>query len=208
MKLERSFYIRNTIIVARELLGCFLVHKTPEGITKGRIVEVEAYLGPEDRGAHSYHGRHTPSMDPLYKKGGFAHIFQLHGYNYCLNVVTEKEKKPQAVLIRGLEPSKGIELMARRRNIDLSNGNMFKLKNLTNGPSKLCQAFDINTSINEIDLCGDELFITSKKDLDTNEEILSAPRVNIDYAGEYKDKPWRFFLKGNKFVSLSYKPKN
>ena len=98
--------------------------------------------------------------------------------------------------------------MARHRNIDLSNGNMFKLKNLTNGPSKLCQAFDINTSINGIDLCGYELFITSKKDLDTNEEILSAPRVNIDYAGEYKDKPWRFFLKGNKFVSRSYKPKN
>ena len=80
--------------------------------------------------------------------------------------------------------------MARRRNIDLSNRNKFKLKNLTNGPSKFYQAFDINTSLNGIDLCGDELFI------------------NIDYAGEYKDKPWRFFLKGNKFVSRSPKPKN
>jgi DNA-3-methyladenine glycosylase len=98
--------------------------------------------------------------------------------------------------------------MARRRNIDLSNGNKFKLKNLTNGPSKFCQAFDINTSLNGIDLCGDELFIKTKKDLDTDEEILSSPRVNIDYAGEYKDKPWRFFLKGNKFVSRSPKPKN
>ncbi len=207
MKLERSFYIRDTIIVAKELLGCFLVHRTPEGIIKGRIVEVEAYLGPEDKGAHSYHGRHTPAMDPLYKMGGFAYIFQLHGYNYCFNVVTEKEKTPQAVLIRGLEPSKGIDLMAKRRNIDLSNGNNFKFKNLTNGPSKLCQAFDISTSINGIDLCGDELFITSKKDLDTDEEILSSPRVNIDYAGEYRDKPWRFFLKGNKFVSRSFKTK-
>jgi DNA-3-methyladenine glycosylase len=208
MKLDRSFYTRDTLIVARELLGCFLVHKTPEGITKGRVVEVEAYLGPEDKGAHSYLGRHTPTMDPLYKMGGFAHIFQLHGYNYCLNVVTQKQDVPQAVLIRGLEPSEGIELMAKRRNIDLSNKNNSKFKNLTNGPSKLCQAFDIDTSINGIDLCGNELFIISEKILDNNEEIISTTRVNIDYAEEFKNKPWRFLYKGNKFVSHSYKAKN
>ncbi len=208
MKLDRSFYTRDTLIVARELLGCFLVHKKPEGITKGRIVEVEAYLGPEDKGAHSYNGRHTPTMDPLYKIGGFTHIFQLHGYNYCLNVVTQKQNVPQAVLIRGLEPFEGIELMAKRRNIDLSIKNKSKFNNLTNGPSKLCQAFDIDTSINGMDLCGNELFITSEKISDTNEEIVSTPRINIDYAEEFKDKPWRFLYNGNKFVSHSYKPKN
>ena len=139
-------------------------------------------------------------MDPLYNTGGFAYIFQLHGNNYCFNVVTQKTGIPQAVLIRGLEPIQGLDLMAKRRNIDISTGLRSKFKNLTNGPSKLCQAMDIDTSINGIDLCGDELFITSRKTLNDT-EILTAPRVNIDHAEEYKAKQWRFFLKDNKFVS-------
>ena len=205
MKLERSFFERNTLIVARELLGCVLVHITPEGITKGRIVETEAYMGPEDKGAHSYGGRHTPRMDPLYKTGGFAYIYQLHGYNYCINVATQKEGIPQAVLIRALEPVKGLELMAKRRKIDISDAKRSKLKNLTNGPSKLCQAMNINTSLNGIQLCGDEIFITNQTGLRSNEEIVAAPRINIDYAEEYRDKLWRFLINGNAFVSKGYK---
>jgi DNA-3-methyladenine glycosylase len=138
-------------------------------------------------------------MDPLYKTGGFAYIYQLHGYNYCLNVVTQKENIPQAVLIRAVEPVKGMELMIRRRNIDISTKSKFK--NLTNGPSKLCQAMAIDTSLNGIDLCGDELFIISGADLRSDEEIVATKRIHIDYAEEYKDKPWRFLLKGNEFVS-------
>ena len=205
MTLERSFYERNTLIVAKELLGCILVHITPEGVTKGRIVETEAYMGPEDKGAHSYRGRHTPRMDPLYKTGGFAYIYQLHGYNYCINVVTQKENTPQAVLIRALEPVEGLELMARRRKIDITDIKKSKLKNLTNGPSKLCQAMNINTSQNGIDLCGDEVFITNHAGLRSNEEIIAAPRIHIDYAEEYRDKLWRFLLRGNIFVSKGYK---
>lgn len=208
MKLERSFYERDTLTVAKELLSCVLVHVTPEGTTKGRIVETEAYMGPEDKGAHSYRGRHTPRMDPLYKTGGFAYIYQLHGYNYCINVVTQKEDMPQAVLIRAVEPVEGLELMAQRRKIDISEGKISKLKNLTNGPSKLCQAMAIGTSLNGIDLCGDEVFITSPAGLNREEEILAAPRVHIDYAEEYRDKLWRFLLMGNGFVSRSYKRRN
>ncbi len=200
MKLKRSFYMQDTLVVAKKLLGCFLVHRTLEGTTKGQIVEIEAYMGPNDKGAHSYGGNHTPRMDPLYNNGGFAYIFQLHGHNYCFNVVTQKTGIPQSVLIRGLEPIQGLNLMAKRRNIDLSAGLRSKVKNLTNGPSKLCQAMDIDISINGIDLCGDELFITSGKTIN-NDEILSAPRVNIDYAEEYKDKQWRYYLKDNEFVS-------
>jgi DNA-3-methyladenine glycosylase len=162
MKLERSFYTRDTITVAKELLGCCLVHETPAGITKGLIVEVEAYKGPKDRGAHSYNCRHTPKMDPLYKNGGYAYIFQVHGHNYCLNVVTQKENMPEAVLIRALKPCCGIELMGNRRKIKLSEGKKSTFKNLTNGPSKLCQSFDIKTSLNGIDFCGNELYILSK----------------------------------------------
>lgn len=203
MKLERSFYERNTLIVAQELLNCILVHITQEGVTKGRIVETEAYMGPEDKGAHSYGGRHTPRMDPLYKTGGFAYIYQLHGYNYCINVVTQKENIPQAVLIRAIEPFDGIDLMIQRRKIDISTKSKFK--NLTNGPSKLCKAMNIDTSLNGIDLCGNELFITSGNGLKDNEEILATKRIHIDYAEEYKDKKWRFLLKGNEFISMSYK---
>jgi DNA-3-methyladenine glycosylase len=205
MKLQRSFYQRDTLIVAKELLSCVLVHVTPEGTIKGRIVETEAYLGPEDKGAHSYGGHHTPRMDPLYKTGGFAYIYQLHGYNYCINVVTQKEDMPQAVLIRAVEPLEGLELIARRRNMDISEGRISKLKNLANGPSKLCQAMEIDTSLNGIDLCGNEIFIESPTGLKSDEEIMAAPRVHIDYAEEYKDKPWRFLLKGNAFVSKGYK---
>lgn len=201
MKLERSFYTRDTITVAKELLGCYLIHKTPDGTTKGQIVEVEAYKGPEDKGSHSYNFRHTPTMDPMYKSGGFAHVFQLHGYNYCLNVVTQKENMPEAVLIRALKPFEGIELMGKRRNIDLSDDKRSKFINLTNGPSKLCQAFDIDTSLNGVDLCGTELYITLKSPLDFNQRIEASPRINIDYAEEYKDKLWRFFFKDNEYVS-------
>jgi DNA-3-methyladenine glycosylase len=205
MKLERSFYERNALTVAKDLLSCVLVHVTPEGTTKGRIVETEAYMGPEDKGAHSYGGRHTPRMDPLYETGGFAYIYQLHGYNYCINVVTQKEGMPQAVLIRAVEPLKGLKLMALRRKKDISDGKMSKLKILTNGPSKLCQAMSIDTSLNGIDLCGDEIFIEPPTGLKSGEEIVAAPRVHIDYAGKYRDKLWRFLLRGNRFVSVGYK---
>ncbi len=205
MKLKRNFYIRDTITVAKELLGCCLVHKTPAGITKGQIVEVEAYKGPKDRGAHSYNCRHTPKMDPLYKNGGYAYIFQVYGLNYCLNVVTQNEKMPQAVLIRALEPCDGIELMVKRRKINLLEGKRSKFMNLTNGPSKLCQAFDIKTSLNGIDLCGNELYILSKRQSEDNNKIVAAPRINIDYAEEYKYKLWRFFLEDNEFISRNYK---
>ena len=193
MKLEESFYIRNTLDVARDLLGCTLVHVTSKGIVKGRILETEAYMGVDDKGAHSYGGRHTPRMDPLYKKGGFAYIYQLHGYNYCFNVVTENKNIPHGVLVRNIEPSEGLELMIHNRRFDVGKGK--NMKNLTNGPSKLCQAMDIDKSLNGIDLCGNELYILSNQSLDSKEEVLSAKRVNIDYADEFKDVPWRFLLK-------------
>jgi DNA-3-methyladenine glycosylase len=202
LKLERSFYEKNTLKVAQDLLNCILVHNSPEGTTSGKIVETEAYLGPEDKAAHSYGGRHTPRMDPLYMEGGFAYVYQLHGHNYCLNAVTQNKSLPQAVLIRSIEPVEGLELMARRRGMgeieDIKPG---KLKNLTNGPSKLCQAMGIDTSLNGIDMCGDELFITAFENQIQVKEIVATPRINIDYAEEYKNKLWRFLVKGNKLVS-------
>ncbi|MGV8144887.1 MAG: DNA-3-methyladenine glycosylase [Methanothermobacter sp.] len=165
MKLKKSFYQQNTLKIARLLLGCILVHESEEGITSGMVIETEAYLGTTDKASHSYGGRHTPRMDPLYKRGGYAYIYQLYGHNYCLNVVTEDEDHPRAVLIRALEPVEGAKLMLNRRGIlnfpsknrVLRDNPVYKLKNLTNGPSKLCQAMGIDARFNGIDLLGDEL---------------------------------------------------
>ena len=211
MKLQKNFYFQNTITVAHDLLGCILVHKLPFETVSGIIVETEAYMGITDKGAHSYGGRHTPRMDPLYKRGGYAYIYQLHGYNYCINVVTEKEDQPRAVLIRALEPVEGLELMAQWRGMDISiyeiknveNKPSSKLKNLTNGPSKLCKALAIDNTLNGIDLLGDELYIIPGKGL--KNEIIATPRINIEYAEEDKDKPWRFIIKDNSFLSRIYK---
>ena len=211
MKLQKKIYQQNTLTVARSLLGCILVHKLSEGLVSGIIVETEAYMGINDKGAHSYRGRHTPRMDPLYKRGGYAYIYQLHGYNYCLNVVTEKEDQPRAVLIRALQPLKGLKIMAKLRGVNMSSLKIKNnsdtpssaVKNLTNGPSKLCQALAIDSALNGIDLTEDELYITSGNDL--RKEIVATPRVNIDYAEEDKDKPWRFILKDNSFLSRVYK---
>lgn len=137
-------------------------------------------------------------MDPLYKSGGHCYIFPIYGIGYCFNVVTESENVPRAVLIRALEPVDGMDLMLKRRN--LSRINSSNLKNLTNGPVKLCEAMDIDAKINGNNLCGDELFILGQK-LGANEKILTSTRINIDYAEEDQFKPWRFILEGNKFLS-------
>jgi len=157
MKLKEHFYLKPTLIVAKELLGCILVRKDIDGLTSGKIVETEAYMGSEDKGSHSYKGRHTPLMDPLYKSGGHCYIFPIYGRGYCFNLVTETSNVPRAVLVRALEPVKGKHLMAKRRHFQsLKTSN---LKNLTNGPVKLCEAMHIDTSLNGINLCGDDLFV-------------------------------------------------
>ncbi len=200
MKIGKKFYQRDTLTVARELIGCILVHNDVEGTTSGKIVETEAYMGPEDKGAHSYLGKHTPLMDPLFKKGGHAYIFPIYGVGYCFNVVTEAENFPRAVLIRAIEPVQGWNLMKKRRNI-LTEIPAKNMKNLTNGPVKLCKAMNVDKSLNGIDLCGDELFITERVDQKIDEKILTSQRINIDYAGNDKYKPWRFILDGNDFLS-------
>jgi len=211
MKLQENFYLQDTLKVAHNLLGCILVHKLTENKVCGMIVETEAYMGITDKGAHSFGGRHTPRMDPLYKRGGYAYIYQLHGNNYCLNVVAERNDQPRAVLIRALEPVEGLKSMAERREIDLSKNEVnkgkdkpsFRLRNLTNGPSKLCQAMGIDNTLNGIDLLGDRLYIIPGKSF--NNKIVATPRINIEYAEEDKDKPWRFIVKGNNFLSRVYK---
>ncbi len=198
-KLPRSFYLRDTIVVSKDLLGKYLVHKTQEGITAGKIVEVEAYIGPGDKAAHSYNGKKTERNKAMFELGGVAYIFQVYGKNFCFNVVTQKKGMPEAVLVRALEPIFGLELMAKRRGFDdLSNKTV---KRLTNGPSKLCQAMAIDKSLYGKSLLSKDLFIAKPKGEDGGFKIISTPRINIDYAGEAKDYKWRFLISGSKFVS-------
>lgn len=191
--LNRDFYLRPALHVAPELLGKLLVHETAEGLAAGMICEVEAYVGPEDDGAHSYRNRRTARTEIQYGPGGFSYVFGIYGMHSCFNVVTAAEGKPEVVLVRALEPVKGIELMRRRRGKD-------ELKQLCSGPGKLCQALGIGKEQYGLDLCAGPLYIEDYQDLPP-EQIALSPRVNIDYAERYRDRLWRFYIKESRYVS-------
>jgi DNA-3-methyladenine glycosylase len=178
-------------------LGKVLVHKSQEGVTSGRIVEVEAYIGPDDPASHAYKNRKTARTTVQYGKRGLAYIYQIYGKQCCFNIVTGKEGKPEVILIRALDPIGGIDLMMKRRGISTTRN----IKNLTNGPAKLCQAMGIDKSLYGEELFGKKLYIVEDEIRIKKEEILATPRINIDYAGNAKNKLWRFIIKNNPFVS-------
>jgi DNA-3-methyladenine glycosylase len=191
--LKREFYKQETIEVAKSLLGKNLLHDAPEGITVGRIVETEAYLGPEDQAAHSSGGRRTARNEVMYGEKGHAYVYFIYGMYFCFNITTGIFLgKPEAVLLRALEPISGQDIMIKRRGTKI---------NLTNGPSKLCIAMGITKLQNKFDLTAPSLYIEDAKQI-SNFEIVETTRVGVDYAGEWKNKPWRFYIKGNSFVSL------
>jgi DNA-3-methyladenine glycosylase len=194
-KLPREFYTRPSVVaVARDLLGKLLVVPTPRGKrVSGRIVEVEAYRGPQDRAAHSYGGRRTKRTETMYGIGGTAYVFFVYGMYHQFNVVTNAREAPHAVLIRAVEPVEGIELMRRRRPGQPDH-------NLTNGPGKLCIALGIDRKLDAADLLGDRVWLEDGEKI-PRLQIASGPRIGIDYAAEWKDKPWRFWIKANPHVS-------
>jgi DNA-3-methyladenine glycosylase len=195
-KLERDFYTRHdTLKVARELLGKRLVVPAPTGErVSGRIVEVEAYLGPEDRAAHSYGGRRTARTETMYHRGGTVYVFFVYGMHHQFNVVTGRKDVPHAVLVRAVEPEEGVEWMLRRRP---ARG----FEELTTGPGKLCRALGIDRSFDGEDLRGRRVWIEKTGAVITPDEITEGTRIGIAYAGADALKPWRFWLKGNVYVS-------
>lgn len=190
MKLNRDFYTKDTLYVAENILGKILVCNSNNGITKGKIIEVEAYIGPYDKAAHSYQNLRTKRTEIMFSQGGYAYIYLIYGMYYCFNIVTNKKDKPEALLIRALEPIEGIELMMKRRNTK-------NLKNLCNGPGKLCMAMGINKSHYGIDLCGNILYLEDAKPI-SKENIVTSKRINIDYADEAKDYLWRYTIRKDK----------
>lgn len=191
MKLQREFYLRGGLEVAKDLIGKKLVHNSADGLTAGIIVEVEAYLGKIDAAAHSYKGR-TARTEITFGEGGFAYIYLIYGKNICMNVVANFKDIPDAILIRALQPVEGINLMIERRQKK-------NLRELCNGPGKLTQAMAITKNHYGVDLCGDEIFIETVEDFQP--EIVATKRINVDYAGDAANFLWRFIQKNNPYVS-------
>lgn len=187
--LPRAFYTHNPKWVAKNLLGKILIHKTPEGIVKGRIVETEAYYGEGDPASHAHKGK-TKRTKIMWGKPGIAYVYFTYGMHYLFNVIADKEGKAGAVLIRAVEPLEGIKLMKKRRKVD-------KIKDLTSGPAKLTQAFGITGKDNGVDLTSGFLTIT-EEEKEEKDKIISTGRIGIKNGQEIK---LRFYLANNKFVS-------
>lgn len=197
IRLGRAFYAReDTLAVARELLGKRLVVPATAGArVSGRIIEVEAYLGAEDKAAHSYGWRRTARTETMYRVGGTAYVFFVYGMHHQFNVVTGPEGTPTAVLVRAVEPEEGIEIMRERRAVS-------KERELTSGPGKLCKALAIDRGFDGEDLTKSRrVWLEEAGARLRPEEIAEGPRIGIAYAEEYVLKPWRFWMKGNVFVS-------
>lgn len=175
------------------MLGCVLCRKIGEGETvRGRIVETEAYLGQQDKGAHSYNGRRTSRNEAMYMPPGTCYVYSIYGIHCCMNISSDGEGA--AVLIRALEPLEGVQTMRENRP------KCKKDFELCRGPAKLCQAMRINKDHNTVDMCVSmEIWVES--DGYVVDEIVSCPRIGIDYAEEWAGKPLRFYVKGNRCVS-------
>jgi DNA-3-methyladenine glycosylase len=199
--LQPDFYNRDTLEVAADLLGKYLVRKIDGHKLVGKIVEVEAYKGSIDKGAHSYKYKRTPRTEVMFGPPGHAYVYLIYGMYYCLNVVTEEEGEPCAVLIRGIEPVEGLNYMSMLRyQKPMSEISKAQRINISNGPGKICMAFSITKEQNGQQLWKGDLFISSK---DTDEKIciVKSKRINIEYAEEAKDFLWRYSIKDNTYVS-------
>ena len=177
--LPRAFYAQPTAVVALGLLGAYVVHERPDGRQVGRIVETEAYVGPNDRASHASRGL-TARTRLMFGPPGFAYVYLVYGMHYCLNVVTEGPGFPAAVLVRALEPVVGIDAP-------------------TNGPGRLCRALGIERAHNGVDLTTRPLYLAAGPR--PRGRVVAAPRIGVAYAGAWALKPWRFYVAASAWVS-------
>ncbi len=184
MKLDKEFFTQDSYNLAISLLGKVICIKKDNEIKKYRIVETEAYGGITDKAAHSYNNKRTPRTEVMYKEGGYIYIYLIYGMYYLLNFVASVENNPDAVLIRAVEP---IDEIVK--------------PNKTNGPGKLCKYMGIDKSYYGIDVTTSSI-IYVEDDGFVVDEIVKTKRINIDYAEEDKDRLWRFYIKGNKYISI------
>ena len=194
-KLPRRFYLGDTVDIARSLLGCVLWKREGDLVLAARLVEVEAYLGPDDLAAHSKGGRRTARTEVMFGPPGHAYVYFTYGMHWCMNVVTQEKDTAEAVLLRAAEPLQGIDVMRRRRP---------KAKrdcDLMNGPGKLCSAMGIDRTLDGEPLDGDRLFLTARDLAVRDEDIAVSTRIGVENAVGAAHWPLRFYLRGNRHVS-------
>jgi len=197
--LPRSFYEGSALEIAPAMIGTLLVHRVPEGTLAARIVECEAYRGPEDLAAHSAGGRRTRRTEVMFGPPGHVYMFRLYGMHWAFNVVVSPEGCPHAILVRAVEPVLGADIMAARRGVEPGS------VRLTNGPGKLCAAMGLDAATYGADLCAPkagalpEIFLAPGA---AGAKVCRSARINVDYAGAWARKPWRFYERGNRYVSV------
>lgn len=194
-KLPYGFYQSEDVnALAKALLGKKLCTNVDGQLTAGIIVETEAYAGVIDKASHAYGGRYTDRTKTMYLQGGMSYVYLCYGIHHLFNVVTGPLDTPHAVLIRGVEPVDGIDVMLERRK-------MTSIKsNLTAGPGALAKALGIDRNLNAKDLLGEEIWLEEGTRIE-EEAIVAASRVGVGYAGDDALLPWRYYVKGNRFVS-------
>lgn len=190
-RFKRSFFRRDAVVVAKEMLGCYLHRKLDNGVELiGKIVEVEAYT-MIDPSCHAYRGK-TPRTEVLFGDAGYSYIYFTYGTYWCLNIVANEEEQGEAILIRAVEPLQGIEEMRERRP------KAKKDRDLTNGPGKLCMAFELDKNQNKLDMIDGETIWLTMGEMGSDFSIGTSSRIGISVAQEY---PWRFYIKENPYVS-------
>jgi DNA-3-methyladenine glycosylase len=195
-KLPRSFYLGDTVAIARALLGCVVWRRLDEGeLLAARIVETEAYLGANDLASHARRGLRSARNESMYLEGGHAYVYFTYGMHWCMNVVTQEADLAEAVLLRAAEPVRGIETMRVRRP------KAKKDHELMNGPGKICMALDIDKRFDGASLRGDQLWLAPRDIEVPEEDIAVSPRIGIDNSGDAAAWPLRFFIRGNRNVS-------
>jgi DNA-3-methyladenine glycosylase len=194
-KLPRSFYLQDTVTVARQLLGCVLWRRLGDELLAARIVETEAYLGANDAASHARRGLRSERNRSMYLDGGHAYVYLSYGMHWCMNVVTQEADTAEAVLLRAAEPVRGIDAMRRRRP------KAKREHDLMNGPGKVCAALAVDKSLDGIALDGDLLFLTPRDIEVTDDMIAVSPRIGVDNSGDAAHWPLRFFLRGHRHVS-------
>lgn len=196
-KIQPAFYQRPDVVqISRELLGKVLCTKFPgQPLTSGIITETEAYCGRNDKASHANNGLRTARTEIMYQPGGLAYVYLCYGIHHLFNVVTNVEGQADAVLIRAIEPLNGIDTILKRRKVQ-------KLSpKISAGPGRLTKALDITTAHTGVNLKGDVIWIEDRNIAFPKEQIGASPRIGVDYAGEHAKRPWRFFVKENKWVS-------
>lgn len=199
--IEKEFYNDSAVKVSKKLLGHYLIREIDGIKIKSKIVETEAYVGSMDKACHAYNYKKTERTKPLFEEAGIVYVYFIYGLYHCLNIVTNKKDEPEAVLIRALEPIDNLDYISKKRyNLNYSDLNKTQVKNLMNGPSKLCLALDIKKDFNY-----KKLYEKGSLYLEYNEhknfQVVETTRIGIDYAEEAKDFLWRYYIKDNKFVS-------